>query len=180
VSAAPPRLRLFFALWPDDATRAGLAERARALHHAAGGRATRPRSIHLTLAFLGNCDPARLDEVQRAASRVRVRSFELVLDAAGLWHQNRIAWVGARVVPPELAVLVADLRDALEHARVVFDPKPFVPHVTLVRKARPNARLPAIEPIGWPVSEFVLVRSVPRSQETEPQGSDYLIAARWG
>ena len=175
MNAALSQLRLFFALWPDDTTRARLADHARALHRAAGGRTTRPGSIHLTLAFLGACDPARLDDVQQAASRVRVQPFELVLDAPGLWKHNRIAWVGARVVPPELATLVADLRDALEHARVAFDPKPFVSHVTLIRKARPNALLPAVEPIGWPVSDFVLVHAVLQSQ-----GSEYLTVARWG
>jgi 2'-5' RNA ligase len=173
--AAAKPLRLFFALWPDDATRAALAEWCRRIHRVTDGRATRAEKIHQTLVFLGNCEPARLGELEAAAGGVRPRRFELVLDRAGLWKDKRIAWAGASAVPPELDHLVADLRGALAEAGFAFDPKPFVPHITLVRKARPGAALPALEPIRWRVTEFVLVRSVPG-----PEGSDYAIEGRWG
>jgi len=174
-AAAAAPLRLFFALWPDAATRAALAEWGRRMHRVTGGRPTRPEAIHQTLAFLGDCTPARLAEIAAAAGRVRPRRFELVLDRAGVWQHNRVAWAGAAAVPPELDALVAELRAGLVAARLAFDPKPFVPHVTLVRKARPGAALPALEPIRWSIAEFVLVRSVLR-----PDGSDYAIQGRWG
>ena len=69
----------------------------------------------------------------------------------------------------------ADLRAALAAAGFAFDPKPFVSHVTLVRKAQPGFVMPALAPIRWQVTDFVLVRSVMR-----PAGSDYPIEARWG
>ena len=172
--AAAKPLRLFFALWPDDATRLALAEWCRRIHRVTKGRPTRAETIHQTLAFLGDCEPARLAELEAAAGRVPLRRFELVLDRAGLWNHNRIAWAGASTVPPELDALVAELRAALAEARFAIDHKRFVPHITLVRKARPGAALPALEPIRWPVTGFVLVRSVLR-----PDGSDYAIQRRW-
>ena len=172
--AAAKPLRLFFALWPDDATRLALAEWCRRIHRVANGRPTRAETIHQTLAFLGDCEPARLAEVETAAGRVPPRRFELVLDRAGLWNHNRIAWAGASAVPGELDALVAELRTVLVEARFVVDRKPFVPHITLVRKARPGAALPALEPIHWQVAGFALVRSVLR-----PDGSDYAIQRRW-
>ena len=172
--AAAKPLRLFFALWPDDATRLALAEWCRRIHRVTNGRPARAETIHQTLAFLGDCEPARLAELEAAAGRVPLRRFELVLDRAGLWNHNRIAWAGASTVPPELDALVAELRAALAEARFALDRKPFVPHITLVRKARPGAALPALEPIRWPVTGFVLVRSVLR-----PDGSDYAIQGRW-
>jgi len=175
VTAAAKPLRLFFALWPDDAVRASLARASLAIHRAAGGRATRAESIHLTLAFLGDCDAGRLGALKAAAAGVRVRPFELVLDEQGLWNHNRIAWVGARETPEALEVLVTELRTALAGAQFAFDPKPFVPHVTLVRKALPGVAMPALGPIRWHVDGFVLVRSVMRSG-----GSDYLVESRWG
>jgi 2'-5' RNA ligase len=172
--AAAKPLRLFFALWPDDATRAALAEWCRCIHGVTGGRLTRADSIHQTLAFLGDCGPGRLAEAEAAADRVDPRRFDLVLDRAGLWNHNRIAWAGASVVPPELAALVVELRAALAEARFALDPKPFVPHITLVRKARHGGALPSLAPIRWPVDGFVLVRS-----ELRADGSDYAIQARW-
>jgi len=174
VTAAAKPLRLFFALWPDDAVRESLARASLAIHRVAGGRATRAESIHLTLAFLGDCDAERLGALKAAAAGVRVRPFDLVLDEHGFWNHNRIAWVGARETPQGLAALVSDLRAALAGAQLAFDPKPFVPHVTLVRKARPGFAMPALEPIRWQVEGFVLVRSVMRSA-----GSDYLVESRW-
>jgi 2'-5' RNA ligase len=173
--AAAKPLRLFFALWPDDATRRALAEWSRRIHRVTDGRATRAEAIHQTLVFLGDCEPARLADVEAAAGRVRLRRFELVLDRAGLWNHNRIAWAGATVVPPELDALVTGLRAALADAHLAFDPKPFVPHITLVRKARPGAVLPALAPIRWSVIDFALVRSMQRTH-----GSDYAIQRRWG
>jgi 2'-5' RNA ligase len=172
-SAARP-LRLFFALWPDDATRVALERWSAAIHRVAGGRATRGDSIHMTLAFLGDCDPERLDDLKAAAAGVRVRPFELALDEVGFWKHNRIAWAGATRTPTALETLVNDLRAALAAAQFAFDPKPFVPHVTLVRKAQPGVVVPALDPIRWRVTGFVLVRSVMR-----PAGSDYLVEARW-
>ena len=175
MTAAAKSLRLFFALWPGDAVRAELADASAAIHGVSGGRATRPESIHLTLAFLGDCDADLVGALRAAASRVRARSFELVLDEAGFWKHNRIAWVGAKKIPEPLAALVDELRTTLAEMQFAFDPKPFVPHVTLVRKARPGFAMPALDPIRWRVDGFVLVRSVMRSA-----GSDYLVESRWG
>lgn len=175
MTAAAKPLRLFFALWPDDAVRGSFARASLAIHRVAGGRATRAESIHLTLAFLGECDADRLGALKAAAAGVRVQPFELVLDEFGFWNHNRIVWAGAAETPGVLAALVSELRTALTEAQVAFDPKPFVPHVTLVRKARPGFAMPALDPIRWRVDGFVLVRSVMRSA-----GSDYLVESRWG
>jgi 2'-5' RNA ligase len=172
--AAAKPLRLFFALWPDDATRAALADWGGQIHHVTGGRPTRAEAIHQTLAFLGDCEPARLAEAEAAAGRVRPRRFELLLDRAAVWNHNGIAWAGTSAVPPELEAVVAELRAALAEARFTVDRKPFVPHITLVRKTRRGGALPALEPIRWPVIGFVLVRSV-----LQPDGSDYAIQRRW-
>ena len=168
-------LRLFFALWPDDSTRARLADWTQAIHRASGGRAMRSENVHLTLAFLGSTDAALLPPIVAAASRAAPRRFTLRIDEPGYWRHNQIAWAGVREVPPELAALVGDLRAALLGGNVPFDVKPFVAHITLVRKARPGFKLPRLEPIEWPVRDFVLVRSV-----TGPVGSAYEVAQRWG
>ena len=171
---APAKLRLFFALWPDDATRTALAEWSRKIHRASGGRETRPETLHLTLAFLGEFDAARVRELEAAAARVRIERFVVAFDEAGYWKHNRIVWAGASRSPPELETLVAELRAALAQARVAYDPKPFVPHITLIRKARREFTLPQFEPIRWPITDFALVRSVLGSG-----GSEYFIQARW-
>ncbi len=135
----------------------------------------RPENVHLTLAFLGSTPAAALPAVIAAADRVPPRAFTLRVDEPGYWRHNQIAWAGVREVPLELAALVGDLRAALVAAGIAFDPKPFVAHLTLVRKARPGFNLPSLAPIDWPVRAFVLIRSV-----TGTEGSTYEVAQRWG
>ena len=167
-------MRLFFALWPDDEVRAELERWSRELHALCGGRTTRPENLHVTLAFLGKVEEARVAEVERAASEVAPRAVSLVLDQPGYWTHNRIAWAGASVVPPALEALVSELRGALAKSQIRFDAKSFVSHVTLLRDAREPAAMPALAPIEWRLDGFALVQSV-----TLPRGSRYEIRKSW-
>ena len=167
-------MRLFFALWPDDAVRAGLACWSRELHALCGGRITPPEKLHVTLVFLGGVEDARVSEVERAADEVAAPLASLVLDRPGYWKHNRIAWAGASLVPPELAALVSGLREALAKSRIGFDAKPFVSHVTLLRDAREPKGMPALDPIPWKIDGFALVESV-----TVARGSRYEVRRSW-
>ncbi len=165
---------MFFALWPDDAVRAQLAHWSRELQAVCGGRPTRPENLHVTLAFLGSVEEARVAEVERAAGEVGPRAISLVLDEPGYWKHNRIAWAGASVVPPGIESMVSELRSALARSHIGFDTKGFVSHVTLLRDAREPNAMPALEPIEWRLAGFALVQSV-----TSPRGSRYEIRKSW-
>ncbi len=167
-------MRLFFALWPDDAVRVELARWSRELHALCGGRATLPGNLHVTLAFLGGVEDAQVAEVEHAACEVAPKTVSLMLDQPGYWKHNRIAGAGASLVPPELAALVSELRRALAKSRIRFDAKPFVSHVTLLRDAREPRVMPELAPIEWRLDGFALVQSV-----TLPRGSRYEIRKSW-
>lgn len=171
----PRPLRLFFALWPDEATRAGLAAWAQAIHCVSGGRMTPASDLHLTLAFLGSVRPEALATIEGAAAAIAPPAFTLVIDQPGCWRHNRIVWAGARETPLALRELVDALRGSLALARIAFDAKPFVPHVTLVRDARAGVALPPLQPVRWTVRGFALVESQPA-----PGGGRYAVRARWG
>jgi RNA 2',3'-cyclic 3'-phosphodiesterase len=170
----PLRARLFFALWPDPAVQAALAELGRKLQDQLGGKSTRQESVHLTLAFLGDVAPKKMDEVLAAAARAAFEPFSFVLDAAGCWNHNAVAWVGPREMPPPLLRLVGSLGRALLDGGFRVDGRPYAAHVTVVRKARCKAIDLTIVPVQWRVTEFVLVRS-----ELNAAGSRYSVIGRW-
>jgi len=167
-------VRLFFALWPDEGVRAQLAHWIRELHAMCGGRPTRTENLHVTLAFLGSVEGARVAEVERAAGEVAPHAATLVLDRPGYWKHNRIAWAGASAVPRELDALVAELRGALARSNIGFDAKGFASHVTLLRDAREPKAMPPLEPVKWMLDGFSLVRSL-----TLPRGSRYEVLKSW-
>lgn len=153
------RLRLFFALWPDEAARRQLEALGAAMRKACGGRPTRPENLHLTLVFLGEVEAARLAEVKSAGDAVRVPPFELRFREPGYWFHNRIAWVAPADPPRALFDLVAGLQDALVVHGFPREERPYVPHLTLLRHARcTGGEWPRVD-IAWPVREFTLVSS---------------------
>jgi 2'-5' RNA ligase len=145
-------VRLFFAAWPP-------AQTAVALHAWAGGlegRAVARENIHLTLAFLGEADPAK---AIAAAKRARGARHELPIEEARFWKKNQIVWVGPRELPPALDRLVKSLHLALYRAEFILERRPFAAHVTLLRKVRAPGALPPLPAVPWPVDEFQLMRS---------------------
>lgn len=167
-------MRLFFALWPPEDLSRALADGAEALARRFGGKPARRETIHLTLAFLGEVDAARLLAVVESGREVAAEPFELVIDRFDCWRHNSLLWAGCAEPADGLRALVAQLRERLGAASIVFDAAPrFVPHFTLVRRARippGEIDMPALEQLVWPCSGFVLVHSRPAAS-----GRDYAI-----
>ena len=158
-------MRLFFAAWPPEPAAAALHEWALQVQADTGGRVTAPENIHLTLAFLGEAEPAR---AKAAAATVRAARHALPIDEARYVKRNEMVWAGPRAMPPELRQLVAALQGSLAAAGFVLEDRPFAAHVTLIRKARAPRALPPLPAIAWPVGELLLVRS-----RTSPRGATY-------
>jgi 2'-5' RNA ligase len=156
--------RLFFALWPGEAERAGLAGLQRSLlPHA--GRATCPEDLHLTLAFLGEVALDRRACCEDAAGSVQTPPFVLRLDYVAYWPHPQVLWCGARTIPPPLAALVLSLTQALRPCGFPGERRPYTAHVTLARKVRAFDSLatPAARDwyLDWPIKGFVLAANRP-------------------
>jgi RNA 2',3'-cyclic 3'-phosphodiesterase len=148
-------MRIFFALWPAAQAARALAQWAANAQARAGGKATSEEKIHLTLAFLGDADPAK---AIAAARRVGGQKHELPIEHARYWRENSIVWAGPRETPAPLKALHASLSLELYREEIILERRPFAAHVTLLRKAR-AAELPPLPAVRWPVTEFILVRS---------------------
>ena len=166
-------MRLFFALWPDDAVRSQLAEAAARLPRGTG-RAVPAANLHITLEFIGSANDDTRTCLETAAGRVTVEPFDLILSRFGYWPQPRIIWFGPHHLPPELLALAFKLRDTAAECGIDAETRPYRPHVSLVRKVVRQPRWPEVTPIEWPVREFVLCQSV-----STDQGTHYEVLQRW-
>jgi 2'-5' RNA ligase len=170
-----PRHRLFFALWPDDATRERIVEAI--AHHvrAAAGRTTPRENLHVTVEFLGSVAESRLTRLEEAVAEVTSPAFDLVLDRVEHWRRQRILSLEPEQSPPALDALVTKLRQALAARDFPPESRPFRAHLTLARDARPpRGAAPRIEPVVWRVRELSLIESV-----TAPHGSRYTRLQSW-
>jgi 2'-5' RNA ligase len=167
-------LRLFFALWPDTTVRDALYALARKHQPECGGRVMRKETIHLTLLFLGETSPEKLPILLSVASAVHGKNFDLVLEHFGIWQLNGIGYAAPVSAPDEITSLVERLRAHVAEAGFSFDPRNFVPHVTLLRNAKQLPKDRQIEPLLWQVREFALVRSV-----LDGEGARYEVLGRW-
>lgn len=153
-------MRLFFALWPDDGARQGLAAFGRACSDRCQGRLVPEQNLHVTLAFLGEVDTQRLDVLCEIGSALKSPSFSLVFDRVGFYRRSGIVYAGVSDVPAALVGLDAQARAALGAAGFRTEARRFVPHVTLIRAARmapvPGARSARVM---WQVRHIVLVES---------------------
>lgn len=159
-------MRLFFALWPPPWAAEQLAALATASARKFGGRATRPETLHMTLAFLGEVGAERLPLLVATARTVKARRFVLSVDGLYYWSDKQLLWAGCSSPPPALGELSDALRDALGRAGYAYDGqnRTLTPHLTLVRKI-PKTSEPiehaATTRIAWRCDGFSLVCSRP-------------------
>lgn len=171
---AADRIRVFFALWPSDTVAAEMHRAARAAQACCGGRVMRREGLHLTLAFIGDIERARLRMLTAVADTMRLPALTLTLDHCGHWRHNRIVWLAPQTPPEELADFAGVFTEGLREADFAVDRRLFAPHVTLLRNARCEGQPPQPEPIGWEVGGFALVAS-----ERTAAGSRYRVIGQW-
>lgn len=172
---------VFFGLLPDEATRAAMrhaVERLRAAHPAQGRWPDAAR-YHLTLHFLGRYPgvPDGLIVAARAAAgQVRAPAFDLVLDRAGHFAHG-VGWLGCAETATGLQRLWQVLGEALAQAGLAPKGHPgYKPHVTVLRDARSALPFQPIEPIRWPVRDFVLIDSEPGPRPVHEQRGCWRLA----
>lgn len=150
-------MRLFLALWPDDAVRRQLASAQRAWQWPARAARVPADRLHLTLHFLGEVPDREACALAAALPPCQV-PFTLRLDRAALWPQG-IAALEPGSTPAGLAALHADLAALLRAQGLRVEARAFRPHVTLARRAQGAVPPPEPLTIEWAVRGYALVRS---------------------
>ncbi|MGD8896091.1 MAG: RNA 2',3'-cyclic phosphodiesterase [Acidobacteriota bacterium] len=149
--STPRDVRAFVALELAPEVRRAIAELIASLRpRVPGARWVRPDGVHLTLRFLGDTPPARIEQLRPALAGAAsaCEPFEARLSALGTFpgpgKPPRVLWLGIQVPPPGLA-----LQAACERAAVAagFPPegRPFRGHLTLAR-FRERVLRPALPP----------------------------------
>jgi RNA 2',3'-cyclic 3'-phosphodiesterase len=101
----------------------------------------RAENIHITLKFLGQTEPSKLQAVQSALAAIR-SDQPVRLDFRGLGFfpnekRPRVFWIGTES-SSNLKTLAADIDQALHQLGFPPEDRPFTPHLTLARFNTPG------------------------------------------
>ena len=136
-------MRLFVGLRPSETFRRALSELQAQLQDAGvAAKYLDPSNLHMTLAFIGEW-PENIAGFLPSVEQ----PFSITLSHIGLFREAKVIWAGVEESEP-LNKLADSVRNNLSAAGVPFDPKPFVPHITLGRKP--------IVPVTFDLSEIVI------------------------
>jgi 2'-5' RNA ligase len=179
-------MRLFVAVEISPAVRDNLATLMKLLKAvetpATGKRArwVRPENLHVTLKFIGEAEPPKLDAIAAALSPVRFEQpAELRFRGLGFFpHEKRprVLWVGIDA-SPNLTGIAGQIDQGLQTLGFPREKRAFTPHLTLARFEPPGiseglravARENALRDFGaLRTGEFHLIES-----KLKPSGAEY-------
>jgi RNA 2',3'-cyclic 3'-phosphodiesterase len=150
-------------------------------------KAVEPDSLHVTLNFLGDTDPALLPEIKTAVDAAAKKQSRAQLTVTGLGvfpHMQRPSTVWAGLAgdgAKTMSAIVADLGNLLENLGFAREERAFTPHVTLARvKAKPPETLRQVgERNAKTVFNTVTCEEIEiLRSELGPDGSKYTVLER--
>jgi 2'-5' RNA ligase len=175
------RLRLFFALWPNDDQRAALVAQTGLAIAPIAGKPVQPANLHVTLAFLGSVPGRMCADLISVGGHTSHPAVELAFQRLEYWPKPRVVVAVAARVPPAGRQIVERLWTELGALGYEREHRPWKPHLTLVRHVR-QAPPPSFGPTlpataangaatGW---QLALVES-----STHREGVRYRPLATW-
>ncbi|WP_312599356.1 RNA 2',3'-cyclic phosphodiesterase [Brevundimonas sp.] len=91
-------------------------------------------ALHVTLAFYGEMDERRADDLASELARVVGAPFEIALKGVGDFgddHRSHTLWAGVETPNERLSVLAGRCKAAGQRAGVAMEARDYRPHVTL-------------------------------------------------
>lgn len=174
-------MRLFVAIEIPQDIRAAYAALLRELRGIAPqAKWVRAENLHVTLKFLGNTGPEKLEPLQSVLATVRsVKPVTLEFRGLGFFpseERPRVFWAGMDA-SANLKLLASDIDHAAYRLRFPLEERPFTPHLTLARfeppgiapKLRDAIRVHEAQSFGsLTTHEFHLTES-----KLKPTGAEY-------
>lgn len=134
-------------------------------------------NFHITLVFLGNTtqkiEETLLENTTVSANFCSPQGFQITLESLGLFRKPQVLYLTCSHFPDKLKDLAAQLKCSASQLNIPQEKRPFLPHLTLYRKAK---SLPDQQTICHQVTikTFSLYHSI-----STPQGVMYRPIKSW-
>ena len=153
--------RLFVAINFETETRNKLAALQNRLRtNFKRGSFTLPENLHLTLSFLGDCNPAQTAAVKAAMDATSFDPFDIRIESVGRYKRDGgdIWWAGLNESKPLLELQQKLVKNLSANGFKPEDRK-FSPHITLARQVVTDVKPWQTEPFGETAHKIQLMRS---------------------
>lgn len=176
-------IRVFIAVeLPDDVQLALAAQQDELRLTGAHVKWVDPANIHLTIAFLGDIPPGRIEPVGEALDTIAATARPFPVEVCGLGtfgrgRTLRVVWAGIREETGSLDHVYTRVFVALADAGIHLEDRPFRPHLTLGRVRSPRGadelRHAAEEGRDGTFGFFEVSRLVLMQSHLTPAGPEY-------
>ena len=154
-------MRLFIAVsFNDDTVNGLLALRDALRSRSERGRFSPIENLHLTLAFLGECDAKQVADAKTVMAEIVFDPFGIEIERVGRFKRDfgDLWWAGVRISEP-LSALHDDLVQKLVNVGFNLENRKFNPHITLGREIVTDAEPWIVRAFGETVSSIELMKS---------------------
>lgn len=130
-------MRLFITINFDEQTKQNIVSVQQQLKKFARGNFSHAENLHLTLAFLGEVHPNRVDDIKQAMNITEISPLTLTFDHVNFFKRNDgdLWWIGL-AENKTLLDMQQKLCSHLSDAGFILENRRFSPHITLARKVR--------------------------------------------
>jgi len=152
-------MRLFIAINFNDDTRTRLlALRDELRSRSTRGNFTAPENLHLTLAFIGEVSPNKVEKIEAILETVTFEPFEAAINRLGSFSRGTLWYAGLRE-DRTLMMLQREITHKLALCGFEMDGRKYSPHITLGREVLTDAEPWQVKPFGETVTSIELMKS---------------------
>ena len=169
-------MRIFYAVKFDDYVKNSIAENLDVIQkHILRGSFTETDNFHVTLVFVGECEPKQLDDLKKAAddtaAKLNLSPSRAVIEGLGTFGRpgEELLWAGVKTEPDDILYKInKTLLEELEShgLKTDGDNKKFNPHVTIARKTEfwgissKDLNLINFKPVYFWINSITLMESI--------------------
>ena len=163
-------MRIFYAVqFPGDVKQVMLENTLEIKKQALRGNFTPRDNFHVTLLFVGECEPGELENYKKAADsaikKLKLGAIQAKIDGLGKFARpdGDILWAAMRTEPEDILdkinkALLAELRGLNINVKQEHDK--FVSHVTIARKFAGDLSQAKFKPVNFNIESIVLMESI--------------------
>ena len=152
-------MRLFIAINFNASTRSHLIDlRDELCSRSERGNFSLPENLHVTLAFIGEVSPGKVDRIEAILETITFSPFEATIDRLGTFAHGKLWYAGLHGYKPLIQVQ-QEITHKLASGGFEMDGRKYRPHVTLGRDVMTEAVPWEIEPFGETVTVIDLMKS---------------------